>query len=138
MELASISRRPAMGQIKTQGSNLGDRGGEGLCQYQHNCSSWSHEGIQKSSLQGKPAAGEEDKLSVPSPMPTRQPVCQEEVYEQGDYKRNKETCTIFGGGLDPQESPCSQLTSTYKWKHNPGQGIGHTFLEALGLPSALM
>lgn len=95
MELASISRRPATGQIKTQGSSLGDRGGEGLCQYQHNCSSWSHEGIQKSSLQGKPAAGEEDKLSVPSPMPTRQPVCQEEVYEQGDYKRNKETCTFF-------------------------------------------
>lgn len=109
MELASISRRPAMGQIKTQGSNLGDRGGEGLCQYQHNCSSWSHEGIQKSSLQGKPAAGEEDKLSVPSPMPTRQPVCQEEVYEQGDYKRNKETCTIWGGGWIPRNPHAANL-----------------------------
>lgn len=58
MELVNIPRRPAMGQIKTQGSSLGDRGGEGLCQYQHNCSRWSHEGIQKSPLQGEPAAGE--------------------------------------------------------------------------------
>lgn len=69
MELASIPHRPATGQIKTQGSSLGDRGGEGLCQYQHNCSSWSHEGIQKSPLQGEPAAGEETSCQYPAPCP---------------------------------------------------------------------
>lgn len=65
-------------------------------------------------------------------MPTRQPVCQEEVYEQGDYKRNRETFTIFwfrSPGV-PMQPPYLH----YKWRHNPGQGIGHVFLEALGSP----